>query len=151
MRYIKFIWAFAVLLAAAISISAQRSQTANFSNGRSTGSKSFEMLSFWTKDNKRNEIFYYTYKSRVRTEIPLLYSSKTSDRKGFILKSSKGIVLRIFPIGKRLKVYNESTKKTTWFIWEYVGPVDGVGTWCDSCIQEPLPAVRFVRKYFLTM
>lgn len=127
-----------------------RDKTANFSNGKSEKSKSFEMLSFWTKDNKRDEIFYYTYKSPVRTEIPLSYVGKTSDRKGFILRSSKGLVMRIYPIGKRLKVYNQRTKKTTWFVWEYVGPVDGVGTWCDSCIQEALRAVQFVRKYFVS-
>ncbi len=125
----------------------QNRNVAYFSNGKDAASKNFVAYSFSTINGKRSVI--NSYGSKMGRMLVIKYLGKTKTRKGFRVKSPNGTTLQIFPIGKRLKIYNERTIKTSWLSWMYMGPVDGVGTWCDSCIQEPLPAVRFVRKYFV--
>lgn len=33
--------------------------------------------------------------------------------------------------------------------WEYEGPVNGRGTWCQQCTQDPKEAILLIKKYYL--
>ena len=135
-----------VLLVSDNSVYAQ-TQVANFSTGK-VGTKTYEHFSFWVEDNVRGDITY-SYGKNGR-EIKLKYSGlETLDGiKVFKVEFPNDEVFYVIPQKTFLKVMNVKANYNKIFRWEYEGPVNGIGTWCDACTQDGKESIELIRKYF---
>ena len=123
-------------------------KVANYSIG-SYGSPSYEHFSFWVTDGKL-EVSYST-KDRDK-ELPLSYEG-VQDCKGvpcFKLSFSNGNALFAQLKGNTLYVSDNKGTYSKTFKWEYEGPVDGRGTFCQPCAADPKEAAALLKKHYLT-
>jgi len=129
------------------SYNAYAQKVANYYTG-TPGTANYQQYSFWVKANKPAEAMY-TYGAE-RKQISITYAGKTNynGQSGFKVNLPKG-VFYIIPAGADIKVVNATTKKTELFKWEYEGPVNGIGTYCDVCAQDEKEAVALLKKYYL--
>ena len=140
---------FLVFFLLASSASAQM-QVANFSTGK-VGTKSHEHLSFYVKDGAKADITYaYGKDGRGGKEINLEYLGKDTLNGAAVFKIAfpNNQVLYVIPQKTYLKIVDEKGKYNKIFRWEYEGPVNGRGTWCDSCTQDGKKSVALIKKYF---
>lgn len=129
-----------------VSVEAQI-KVANFSTGKA-GTKTYEHFSFWVEDDAIGDITY-SYGKNGR-EIKLKYSgTDTLDGiKAFKVEFPNGEVFYIVPKRTFLKVVNKKVNYDKIFRWEYEGPVNGIGTWCDACTQDGKESVDLIKRYF---
>lgn len=122
-------------------------KVASYSFG-APGTVSFEYLSFWVKAGKRTDI-YYSYGAN-RKEVKLKYLGKTQvdSKPGFKVQFANGNVLSVVPNGDLLTV-SAAGQTPNSFAWEYEGPVNGIGTFCDVCAADEKEAMELVRTYYL--
>ncbi len=133
-----------------VAVSAQ-TQVANFATGKvNTGS--YEHFSFYATNGARGEITYVYGKEGVSgAEIKANYLGTDTWRgmTGFKIGLLNNQVLLVVPQKTSLKIIDEKGKYNKIFRWEYEGPVDGRGTWCEQCTQSGKESVALLRKYFL--
>lgn len=129
-----------------LASNAAHSQTkvANYALGK-PGTDKYEQLSFWVKDGKRTDIFYAYGKDRKEVKVAYLKSNKS----GFSVQFSNGHTLAITPNGTLLKVTDAAGKAPKTFAWEYEGPVNGIGTFCEPCAADEKEAMQIMRTYYL--
>ena len=122
-------------------------KVASYSFG-APGTVGYEHLSFWVKAGKRTDI-YYAY-GADRKEVKLKYLGKTllNSKPGFKVQFANGNVLSVAPSDNLLTV-SAAGQTPTSFAWEYEGPVDGIGTFCDVCAADDKEAMQLVRTYYL--
>ncbi|MDO7849699.1 hypothetical protein Q5H92_25275 [Hymenobacter sp. M29] len=137
----------AVALLASPAALAQ-SKVAVYSFGE-PGTAAYEHLSFWVKDGKRAEIYYNYGKERTETKGTYLARTGSANGASFAVKLSPNRTFTIIPSGTRLKVSDSSSSKPKTFAWEYEGPVNGIGTFCRECAENPTEAMKLVRAYYL--
>lgn len=134
-----------LLLIGAIA-SAQR--VANYSYGE-PGKADYEEFSFWVKANKHAEI-NYTYGREWKT-VNLKYLGKDilNGEECFKVKFSNKYELYIIPKGDQIKVSDLSGKYSKYFFWKYEGPVNGIGTFCEPCVENEEEAMKLVKLYYM--
>jgi hypothetical protein len=137
---------FFVLIAILIISGTASAQTkvANYSYGK-PGTDTYEQLSFWVKDGKKSDIDY-AY-GRDRKEAKLRYVGKYEA--SFQVQFPNNTRLTINPKGTTLIVTNTKTNYVKTFVWEYEGPVNGIGTFCTVCAQDEKEAMRLIQTYYL--
>ena len=126
----------------------EQQRVANYAFGR-IGTKNYEHLSFWTQNNERYEITY-SYGEEYK-EIKLSYKG-VDTFKGeacFKIEFSNGTQLYVIPKGTSLRVVDEEGKYNKVFRWEYEGPRNGIGTFCNVCAEDEREAMRLIRQFFL--
>ncbi|WP_461081971.1 hypothetical protein [Spirosoma flavus] len=121
---------------------------ANFSFGE-PGTDTYEQLSFWSKDGQRGDIRYVYGKNRTETKLIFLSKTMPSFGNGFRVQFPNKLVLNVIPMGNRLKVFDDKATYQKTFAWEYEGPVNGIGTFCNVCAQDDKEAMKLVRTYYL--
>ena len=67
---------------------------------------------------------------------------------GFKVQFSNGHTTTIIPSGIILKV-SEAGKAPKTFAWEYEGPIDGIGTFCEQCAEDEKAAMQLIKSYYL--
>lgn len=124
----------------------QDAKVANFAiPGHDYSSPGFESLSFWS--GPRGQVVDYEYgANHKRVRLRTLGSS--AGGKGFAVRFPNGFVLDVVPQDKGLQVSDRAGKYSKTFEWQYEGPVDGRGTFCQPCVDEP-DAIGFVREHFM--
>lgn len=130
-----------------ISIYSQN-QVANFSTGK-VGTSTYEHFSFWVEDNSIGDITYSYGKSR--REVKLKYSG-TDTLDGievFKIEFPNGEIFYVLPQKSFLRVVHKNANYDKIFRWEYEGPVNGIGTWCDACTGDGKESIELIKKYFL--
>jgi hypothetical protein len=123
-------------------------RVANYAVGK-IGTKSYEHLSFWTDNNERRYITY-SYGEEYK-EIKLSYKG-VDTFKGqpcFKIEFSNGKQLYVIPTGASLRIVDEDGKYNKLFRWEYEGPRNGIGTFCNVCAEDEREAIRLIRRFFL--
>lgn len=143
---------FAVLLGlfALQSFVYSQMQVANFSTGKA-GTTSYEHFSFYVEDGIRGDITYaYGKAGRGGKEIKLNYLGRdTLDGLAvFKIGFPNNQIYYVIPQKTYLKIVSEKGKYNKIFRWEYEGPVNGRGTWCDACTQNGKESVALIRRYF---
>ena len=145
------IFGFALFLPILFASSAfGQQQVANYATGK-VGTKSYEHISFWVRENQIDEIAYSYGKDWYEKEIKLTYLG-TDVLKGepcFKVQFPNNHILYIIPKGISLKIVNGEGHYTKSFRWEYEGPVNGRGTFCDVCAQDEKEAMKLIKKYFM--
>lgn len=124
-----------------------QTQVANFSTGK-VGTKSYENFSFGVEDGVRGDITY-TYGKNGR-EIKLNYAGRDTLNGIAVFKVEfpNNEVFYVIPQKTYLKIVNEKGTYNKIFRWEYEGPVNGIGTFCNACTQDGKESVALIRKYF---
>lgn len=135
-----------VLFSFNCSICAQN-RVANFSTGK-VGTATYEHFSFWVEDNNIGDITYSYGKSR--REIKLKYSGTATLNgiKIFKVEFPNDEIFYILPQKTSLKIVNKNANYNKIFRWEYEGPVNGIGTWCDACTQDGQESIDLIEEYF---
>lgn len=148
--YIKIrFFVFVIFLALFLSADSAYAQTqvANFSTGK-VGTKSYEHFSFQVEDGVRGDITYSYGKNR--REIKLNYAGRDTLNGIAVFKVEfpNNEVFYVIPQKTYLKIVNEKGTYNKIFRWEYEGPVNGIGTFCNACTQNGKESVALIRKYF---
>ena len=144
----KEIFVFKLFIIVFITSSTAQVKVANYSIGR-YGTERYEHLSFWIKDGKRNYI-EYLYGAKPK-EIKLIFLGQTilNDKRYLKVKFPNKYVLFINADGTKLSVNDEKGKYSKVFTWEYEGPVNGIGTYCDICAENEEEAIQIVKANYL--
>lgn len=123
-------------------------KVANFSYGK-PGTNEYEQLSFWVGGNKPSSIFYTYGKDRKESKVQYLGKGSLNGANGFKMRFSNGLILYVIPQTINLFVSDLSGKYSKRFAWQYEGPVNGIGTFCQPCAQDEKEAIRLVKQAYL--
>jgi hypothetical protein len=123
-------------------------KVANYSFGK-PGTDKYEHFDFWTKDGKPTEINYAYGKKRKEVKLQNLGKDRLNGSDCFKVKFTNNYVLYIIPHGQQLQVTDPSGKYNKTFSWEYEGPVNGIGTFCDVCAIDDEDAMNLIHSTYL--
>jgi len=129
------------------AINAQ-TKVANYSYGK-PGTENYEHFDFWTKDGKQTIINYAYGKDRKEVKLQYSGSDKVNGKDCFKVRFANNYILYIVPDEQHLQITDSSGKYSRSFSWEYEGPVNGVGTYCDVCAEDANEAITLVKSAFL--
>ncbi len=123
-------------------------KVANYAVGK-FGTEGYEHFSFWTEAGKRTKITY-TY-GKDGKELAASYAGKGNyqGKSCFKVSLPNKQLLYVVPTAYKLQVTNAAKTYNKTFTWEYEGPVNGIGTYCDVCTQDEKEAMTLLRKYYL--
>jgi len=134
-------------LSIAAAVTAQI-KVANYSFGRPWTDK-YEHFDFWTKDGKPTEINYAYGKDQKEVKLQNLGKDSLNGSVCFEVKFTNNYVLYIIPRGQQLQVTDSSGKYNKTFSWEYEGPVNGIGIFCDVCAENDEDAMDLIQSTYL--
>jgi len=113
------------------------------------GTEAYEVLEFQVKDNGRTEIYYSYGKTIKSVRLRYLGTDLHGHEACFKVQFPNKYILYVIPTGLSLKVVDDKGKYLKVFSWQYEGPVDGRGTFCEVCAQSPEEAMRIVKNNFM--
>ncbi len=125
----------------------ENARVANYSVAK-YNTRAYEHFSFWIDAAGKPLEISYSMKNRDK-EMTFFYEGKTGDGRGFVLKAPNGATSSVYLVGNRLRVVNDKTKKAKIYKWEYEGPTDGIGTFCQACAETPKEAAGLLRQSYL--
>jgi hypothetical protein len=123
-------------------------KVANYSVGK-YGTKEYEHLSFWTENGKKTYIEYSFGEKPTEVKLIMQEQKKQKKNKSVKVQFSNGYTLDITQNGFNLNVNDESGKYVRTFKWEYEGPIEGRGTFCEICAEDEKEALELVKKSYL--
>lgn len=123
-------------------------KVANYSVGK-PGTADYEHLSFWTKDEKRGDIYYSYGKNPKDINLKYVGTAIYEGVKYFSVQLPNHTKLYIMPIGLKLKVIDAIKKYNKTFNWAYEGPVNGIGTFCSECAEDENEAMELLKENFI--
>lgn len=145
---LKYLVALALLLAATISQAQAQSKVANYSYGQ-PGTATYEHFSFWAQDGQRGELSYSYGKDRKESKLTYLGPDKVNGKAAFKVQFPNKHVLYIIPTGTTLRVTDNKLAAQKTYRWEYEGPVNGIGTFCQPCAEDEKKAIQLVQSAYL--
>ena len=125
-----------------------QSKVANYSFGEG-GTPQYEHFSFWIKDKQRADITYSYGAERKETVVTYLGKVTYKNQPGFKVQFVNHYLLYIIPKQNQLLVVGSSGKYNKMFSWEYEGPVNGIGTFCDVCTQDEREAMNVLKSAYV--
>jgi hypothetical protein len=125
-----------------------QNQVANYGYGQ-PGTAGYEHFSFWTRDGHRSDAAYASGKNREDAQLRYIGPSKITGQPGFKVRFLNGRTLYLVPSGTTLHVAATPGTAPKIFVWEYEGPVNGVGTQCSVCAEDAQSAMRLIRAHYL--
>jgi hypothetical protein len=131
---------------AQITPAAQR-RVANFSSGK-PGTASYQSFSFWVTDGRRAQIVCNYGPDYAEVELTWAGSAVLNGSRYFKVQFPGGQMYHVIPQGLSLKVVGAKRQDARLFKWEYTGPVNGIGTFCEPCADER-ESMDIIKKYFL--
>jgi hypothetical protein len=140
--------ALALLLLTAATAQAQTQKVANYSYGQ-PGTAKYEHFSFWTQDGQRAELSYTYGKDRKEAKLTYLGLDKVNGKPAFKVQFPNKHILYIIPTGTTLRVTDNKLAAQKTYRWEYEGPVNGVGTFCQPCAEDEKKAMQLVQSAYL--
>jgi hypothetical protein len=123
-------------------------KVANYSCGK-YGTEKYEHFEFWTKDGKRADIYYSYGKYQKRVKLYYSDKDKINGDSCFKVQFTNKYILYIIPKGLGLSVVDTSGKYNKDFSWEYEGPVNGIGTYCDVCADDEADAFQILQRSYI--
>lgn len=123
-----------------------QTKVANYSIGK-YGTEKYEHFSFWVKNGHRAEIYYNYGKENKEFKVTYLGKTQLNGSTGFKAQFSNGHTVTIIPSGILIKVA-DAEKPPKSFAWEYEGPINGIGTFCQQCAEDEKEAVKIMNTYY---
>ena len=109
----------------------------------------YESFSFWAVDGKRTTIDYEYGKDLKHVQLVYLAKDTINGQSCFKVKFSNGYVLYVVPVKQQLKVFDADGKYNKLFSWEYEGPINGIGTYCDVCAEDDEDAMNLIESCYM--
>jgi hypothetical protein len=125
-----------------------QNRVANYGFGQ-PGTATYEHFSFWTKDGQRTDVQYAYGKDRKDTPLRYLGLGQLNGQTCFKVQFPNRHTLYLLPSGTTLHVATARTAAPKTFVWEYEGPVNGVGTNCSVCVADATAAMQLLQKHYL--
>jgi hypothetical protein len=148
MKFVLMMLTAFALPAIALSQTGESERVAYYSVGRA-GTASYEQLSFRAENGKRASITYAYGKNSQEIDLTYLTHDKCNGEPCFMVRFPNNLTLQVIPKDRALKVVSDDGKYSKIFGWEYVGPINGVGTFCEACAEDEKDAIIILRRYFL--
>ncbi|MES2544487.1 MAG: hypothetical protein V4548_06360 [Bacteroidota bacterium] len=123
-------------------------KVANYSIGE-YGTKAYEHLAFWTENGKRTYIEYSYGIEPTEVKLTVLEQKNVTIKKSIKVQFPNGYTLYVNPNGLNLNINDDNGKYSKTFEWEYEGPIEGRGTFCEICAEDEKEAMRLVQKSYL--
>ena len=143
-----YLSALALLLGPAATAQAQTPKVASYSYGQ-PGTAKYEHFSFWAQDGQRADLSYTYGKDRKEAKLTYLGPDKVNGKPAFKVQFPNKHVLYIIPTGTTLRVTDNKLAAQKTFRWEYEGPVNGIGTFCQPCAADEKEAMQLVLGSYL--
>ncbi|WP_202839481.1 hypothetical protein [Luteimonas saliphila] len=125
----------------------QRARVANYAvRGEEFPGAGYEALRLWADEAGGTRVRYAWGADARELSLEVLGPAATGE--GFALRFRNGLVLDVVPQGDSLRVRSRDGRYDKVFDWQYEGPVDGRGTFCTPCVDQP-DAAAFVRRHFI--
>ena len=143
----RFLLPIILLLVLAYTSQAQV-KVANYSYGK-YGTDKYEQFAFYTKEGKRTDITY-SYGNQDK-DVKLTYEGKTKIKGDscFKVQFPNNYTLYVIPKEFRLRITDISGKYDNTFLWQYEGPVKGIGTHCEACAENETDALNMLLSSYL--
>jgi hypothetical protein len=110
----------------------------------------WEKLEFELRDYKR--VIRYSYKKNEKGHVLQTLGTKyIGNQKALIVripKYDKTYLILTDKRNSRIIMMSEDQTYKKSFPLGYEGPIDGIGTYCDSCANEPKEAFEIVNSFF---
>jgi hypothetical protein len=123
-------------------------RVANYSFGK-PGTTEYEHFEFSGKDGKPAEINYVYGKSRKELKLRNLGKDSVNGTGCFKVGFPNSLVLYIIPEELQLQVTDTAGRYSKTFTWEYEGPLNGVGMFCDLCATDDEDAMNLIRSVYM--
>lgn len=122
-------------------------QVASYSNSE-FGSSKYENFGFWILDN-HNPVIHYQY-GKKSLEVPVKYlgKCKVGNNKCFKMLLNNKLTLYVSIEKHNLRIKSASGNYNKLFAWQYEGPVNGIGTYCEPCTQDEKESEKFLSEYY---
>ena len=140
--------AITLLLLVAGKAACAQDKIATYAVGK-PGTATYEHLSFWVQNGRRTAIYYTYGADRKEAKVKYFGKTKLKNKPGFKVQFSNGHVLSLIPSGLLLTVVDATGKAPKTFAWEYEGPINGIGTFCQDCAADEKEAMQVLRTYYL--
>ncbi len=136
-----------LILCLSVSLQAQL-KVASYSYGK-RGTDQYEHFAFWTKDGKRTDVYYSYGKQNKETKLDYIGRGQINGDSCFKVRFANKYVLYFIPTGFQLKAIDGVGKYNKTFVWQYEGPVNGIGTYCDPCAADDRDAMKIIRASYM--
>ncbi len=121
-------------------------KVANFSFGK-PHTENYVKFAFYIDDGKEAGVYRTEGKDLKETKGHLYAVGNTNN--SFKVEFEDKKIFIITTNGESLLISESAEKGTQIYKWEYEGPVDGVGTFCEQCADGPKEATTLVSKAYL--
>jgi hypothetical protein len=143
---LKYVYTILALMIVTGAATAQK--VANYSVSK-YGTETYEHFSFWQKAGKRAEITYSRGKDAKASPVKYIGVTTYQGKKGFKIALPDKYLLSVIPVGNKLQIIAPGKSYNKAYEWEYEGPVNGVGTFCNVCAQNEKEAMQVIKTYFI--
>ncbi|HEX8326982.1 MAG TPA: hypothetical protein VF629_05545 [Hymenobacter sp.] len=123
-------------------------KVANYAFGK-PGTASYEHLSFWVKGGKPTDIYYAFGPDRKEYKLAYAGQELVNGKPAFKVQFSNKHMLYLQPSGTGLKVASTKTDTPKTYAWEYEGPTNGIGTFCQPCAADEKEAMRLLQAAYV--
>lgn len=130
------------------SVSSFAQKVANYSFGK-YGTPGYEHFSFTAKAGKRAGVTYTYGKDNKELNATYAGTSTYRGKRCFKVQLPGTYLLYIVPAGTKLRVTALTKNYNKVFNWEYEGPVNGVGTFCELCAEDEKEAIGIINRWFM--
>lgn len=112
------------------------------------GTSNYENISFWIKNRGPSEI-NYSYGASPK-ELKLQYAGIITKNQEpiFKVRFPNNLILFIRSSGDDLIITDSTQDYRKIFKWEYEGPVNGIGTYCEPCAKDEKEAMKWLKQYY---
>jgi len=145
MKKICYLTTFLLLILTTLSA---QTKVANYSIGK-YGTDKYEHFDFETKDGKRTEINYSYGKDNKNVKLQYAGNDVFNEDTCFKVNFPNNYTLYITVKENRLHIVDAEGKYNKTFSWEYEGPIDGIGTYCDVCAKGKEDAIMLIKSAYL--
>jgi hypothetical protein len=109
----------------------------------------YEQFSFGINNGRRTELTYAYGVKEKQIKLKYLGPAVFEGKNCFKIEFPNKLVLFVIPDGLKLKVVDSIGKYKKIFPWQYQGPVDGRGTFCDVCAEDDKEAIAIVKDHYM--
>src|SRR6516164_4379484 len=100
------------------------------------GTRDYEEMHFYTEKDGRGDIYYSYGKAGKAIELVYLEKDTCQGSPCFKVQFPNRLILYVAPQKSALLVTDGKGKYKKTFEWQYEGPVNGIGAFCEVCAAD---------------
>lgn len=113
------------------------------------GNSKYENFGFWISDTNKPVIEYTYGKKSLEVPVKYLGKCKLGNNKCFKMLLNNKITLYVSIEKHKLRIKSASGNYNKLFAWQYDGPINGIGMYCEPCTHDEEESEKFLSKYYL--